>query len=615
MGSARRAPLGEPLKHGSLVLSVAFHPNGRVAATAGTNGLVRFWDLATFKPLDRVVSHQAEVVHVCFNGDGSRLLTACRDGTAKFWDFESAKPIGPPMLHSAPIGVAALSPDGRLIAIATTENAVYLWDAATGKALGAPIPQPDQVYALAFDPNGNTLAVGSRDHAIRFWNVRTRSVARSSLFGHIAPITSLAYCPAGARIVSGADDNTVRVWDLATGETIGSPFEHRGSVVSIAFSPDGQSFATGSRDENARIWFAPKLPPTTAAVHSGRIFALDLSADGKYLLVGGEDHRARLYDAKTGPTDRADSESQRSRDRSRLQPRRPLGSLRQHGRRTPALERPRRRAARQADAAPSQTLPHRVPTRRPRDRLGLADGLVRFWDVTTCETIGTALAHPAPVQTLAYSPDGKVILTGCATTSPACGTPKPANFSVRSCAIKDRSRRRLQFRRPPDRHRRRRQHRPRLGCRHRQTDRPPFGAHGLDHGVGLSSRPQSSTPRHRLANMSTRLWGIDAGKSIGPALLQKGSVFGLAFRADGRVLYSAGTDKTVRAWEVPRPFPGEPKSLDLWAQTLTGMQLDPDGAARVLSAPEWHPSADSPGSRRRNAVRTILGRSLSPPGS
>ena len=46
-------------------------------------------------------------------------------------------------------------------------------------------------------------------------------------------------------------------------------------------------------------------------------------------------------------------------------------------------------------------------------------------------------------------------------------------------------------------------------------------------------------------------------------------------------------DKTARLWPIPGPLKGEVERISLWAEVVTGMDLDDAGTVRVLDAEAW----------------------------
>ena len=92
MDVATRQPLGDPLRHAGVVVSVAFSPNGATLASVSADGTVRLWDVAARRPIGDPLRH-ADVMGVAFSPNGATLASASADGTVRLWDlptFEAA---------------------------------------------------------------------------------------------------------------------------------------------------------------------------------------------------------------------------------------------------------------------------------------------------------------------------------------------------------------------------------------------------------------------------------------------------------------------------------------------------------------------------------------------
>src|SRR5262249_2034819 len=106
-----------------------------------------------------------------------------------------------------------------------------------------------------------------------------------------------------------------------------------------------------------------------------------------------------------------------------------------------------------------------------------------------------------------------------------------------------------------------------------------------------------------------RLWQTTTGKPCG-AVFGTGPLVEAAFSADGRQVLALYTRKDkdgpqnppswkkddVRAWEIPRPWEGDPERLKQHAIATTGIDLDNYGEVRRLLPAEWNrfrPLADS----------------------
>jgi WD40 repeat protein len=87
---------------------------------------------------------------------------------------------------------------------------------------------------------------------------------------------------------------------------------------------------------------------------------------------------------------------------------------------------------------------------------------------------------------------------------------------------------------------------------------------------------------------TARLWDASTGMPVGPQLWHRKAVQAVAFSPVGDCVLTGSEDGTAGLWDVFSPLRGEVKRLVLWAQVLTGMELDDTGSLRVFDAPTWH---------------------------
>jgi WD40 repeat protein len=84
-----------------------------------------------------------------------------------------------------------------------------------------------------------------------------------------------------------------------------------------------------------------------------------------------------------------------------------------------------------------------------------------------------------------------------------------------------------------------------------------------------------------------QLWLVAAQKPLGPPLPHPARVLAGAFSPDGRSVVTGTLGGHVRLWNVPAPAQGSAERLALWAQVHTGLELDEEGAPRLLDAAVW----------------------------
>jgi WD40 repeat protein len=146
---------------------------------------------------------------------------------------------------------------------------------------------------------------------------------------------------------------------------------------------------------------------------------------------------------------------------------------------------------------------------------GCKDKTGRLWDTGTGQLLGQVMQHALPVVTLAFSPDGKTLASGCSDDVFTSG--------------------------------------------------------------------------------EVRLWDVPSGQSLSPPLIPPNSVLSLAFRPDDRFL-AVGDGKlsfvgpgqgNVSIWKLPSPAAESVDRLRLMIQVMSGLELRDTIGFQPLSAESW----------------------------
>jgi WD40 repeat protein len=279
------------------------------------------------------------------------------------------------------------------------------------------------VYGLAYSPDGRFLAAAMferTDHAARgevlFWDLTTRGKP-VTLLKRSTWIRAVDFTPDGRTLVAGLSDKTVRLFDLGTREWQSTFKGHTRPIVSLAMAADGRTMVTGAVDRTraatggeAIVWdLALRKARATLPLPDG-VWSVAYAPDGKSIAVGGRDKRIHLWDAVAGVEREELKQGNVVRALAFSADGKTLAAASGWSVKLWDLAARKERATLTGHKQPVDSLAF---TRDGRTLVsGAADGTVRFWDAATGNERAAFDWQLGSVQCLAFSPDGMTAAAG-----------------------------------------------------------------------------------------------------------------------------------------------------------------------------------------------------------
>ncbi len=274
-------------KHEDAVRAILFSPDGRYLATGSLDATTKLWDVETGKqfrsfahpdyqrPLAFPSGHteiynEGGIRCIAFSPDGKFLATGGmnKDKSVKLWDVGLGKELWS-ITHEESAKSITFSPDGMLVATRVAS---------------------DLANVLRVE-DGTTIAL---DLGTEAW---VKGNARKPPAEHTSEGIRVSFSPDGKHLISLGANNTIRVRDIETGVEVKTLVGTNGYTKAIGLSPEGEYLGIHIRYEDAvELWSEETI---ARFPHEMRVMTAELSGDGVLLATGGRDNKVRLWDVET----------------------------------------------------------------------------------------------------------------------------------------------------------------------------------------------------------------------------------------------------------------------------------------------------------------------------
>lgn len=154
--------------------------------------------------------------------------------------------------HRDQIRAIAIHPDSGMLVSASFDGTIKLWLLPDGTPIATFEGQGQRITAVAVSDDGMTIASGGYDRDVRIWSLSDGELLHR-LQRQPDTLQAVVFVPEKPIVIS-ATGTTVKLWSTQSGTLIAALPHRFRSIRSLAISPDGMALAIGSLSGTVELW-------------------------------------------------------------------------------------------------------------------------------------------------------------------------------------------------------------------------------------------------------------------------------------------------------------------------------------------------------------------------
>ena len=240
--------------HSDAVRALAWSKDGSVLVAAGgapgRKGELKVWS-ADGSLRTTITGHADCIYGLALSPDGKTAATASYDKLIKLWDLESGKEKKTLKDHTDAIYSLAFTPDGKRLVSGAADRTVKVWNPETGERLFTLNEATDGINTVVISPDGKRIAAAGQDKTIRVWRMEpggNAATLENTMIAHEDAVLRLAYTRDGKYLISSSSDRSLKVFrssDLSEQRVLPKQTDW---AYGLDITADGTRLAVGRMD-------------------------------------------------------------------------------------------------------------------------------------------------------------------------------------------------------------------------------------------------------------------------------------------------------------------------------------------------------------------------------
>lgn len=241
--------------HRTAVMGLAAYSDGEKALSVDILGGAILWDLESGEQIWR---HQAKdyLEAAAMTSDGSLAAVAGGSQKVVLLDASKGQIVGELDRGLGDVRTVRFSPDGNLVAAGGWHGGtIHLWNTKNHNLVRTLTEgQAESVEDLVFTPDGKFLVAGGEAAALRVFEVSTGKLVHS-FATEVKRVEDLAISYDGKLLISGGgkNDGIARIWNLSSGESVQEIAAGSG-IGGVGFLAEGRFAATADFEGRLSLW-------------------------------------------------------------------------------------------------------------------------------------------------------------------------------------------------------------------------------------------------------------------------------------------------------------------------------------------------------------------------